>query len=85
MAYPARKIERTREPEPSTSGLVAVREQALGLNWGPEPEVDNSFMVRCAQVELINGEPRISCRCSLADIESCLLRMMIKQMKWQQA
>ena len=84
MAYPARKIDRIRKPEPSTSGLAAVRERALGLNWGPEPEEDNSFMVHCAQVELIDGSPRITCRCNLADIESCLLRMMIKQMSWQQ-
>jgi hypothetical protein len=83
MAYPAKKIDEIREPEPSTSGLAAVRERALGLNWGPEPEEDNSFMARCAQVEFIEGSPRISCRCSLAEIDGCILRMMIKQMKWQ--
>lgn len=83
MAYPAKKIDESREPEPSTSGLAAVRERALGLNWGPEPEEDNSFMVHCAQVEIIEGNPRISCRCSPAEIDCCPLRMMIKQMKWQ--
>ena len=83
MAYPAKKIDETREPQPSTPGLAALRERALGLNWGPEPEGEESFMVRCAQVELIDGRPRLTCRCSLAEIDSCMLRMMIKQMKWQ--
>ena len=83
MAYPAKKIDKIPEPETSMSGLAAVRERALGLNWGPEPEEDNSFMVHCAQVEIIDGEPRLSCRCSPAEIDRCVLRMMIKRMNWQ--
>ena len=83
MAYPAKKIDQIPEPEPSTTGLAALRERALGLNWGPESEEDNSFMVHCAQVEIHNCRARLTCRCSLAEIDRCMLRMMIKQMKWQ--
>lgn len=85
MAYPAKKIESKLESQTKPPELAALRERTLGLNWSPEPveEDDNSFMVRCAQVELIDDSPRITCRCSLAEIERCVLRMMIKQMKWQ--
>ena len=83
MAYPAKKINHKIEPQTELPEMAALRERALGLNWGPEPEDDNFFMVRCAQVELVDGKPRITCRCSLAEIDRCTLRMMIKQMSWQ--
>ena len=83
MAHPLRKIDQEFETKTSTLEFANHQEETLGKTWKPEPEEDNSFMIRCAQVELIDGRPRLSCRCSPTVINTCVLRMMIKQMKWQ--